>query len=75
MKTPKLKTIELKLSLIKDHLKLFFFDKGIEKTKKITLRKIYLKILGTPERLFTTITIILMLLSVIILVHFKTLQY
>jgi len=75
MKIPKLKTIELKLSLIRDRLKLFFFDKGIKKTKKITLRKLYLKTLGTPEKLYTTIiTILILLLAILLLLTEKPLS-
>ena len=67
MKIQTKKMIELKLSSIKDRLELFFFDKGILKTEKITVRKIYYKILGTQERFIITITIILILLLVTIL--------
>ena len=71
MKILKLNTLESKLLLIKDRLQLFFFDEGIIETEKLTLRKLYLKSLGTPEKLYTTTIITLMLLLATILLLLK----
>ena len=60
---PEIKDDRVKTIFNKRPIKTFFLRQRYKNTEKITLRKLYYSLLGTPEKSFTTTIIILMLLS------------